>query len=121
MIEEHRKVYRISLAIVLAVAILALPSDRTISFGLILGIGLYPIYLLILTRTVTAQLDAAAGRGTGSPAIPALFLLRVAVLAAPLLIAAKLPQYFNILATFAPLFLNHILTYILYGRKEVAA
>ena len=121
MIEEHRKVYRISLAIVLAVAILALPSDRTISYGLILGIGLYPIYLLILTRTVTAQLDAAAGRGTISPAIPALFLLRVVVLAAPLLIASKLPQYFNILAAFAPLFLNHILTYILYGRKEVAA
>lgn len=117
MIEEHRRIYRLSLAVVLAAAALFLSHDRTVSLGLLLGAVLYYVYLLVLTATVTAQLSAAAGnRGP----FPAGFAVRIIILASPLLIAARFPQHFNLYAAFAPLFINHILTYILYARGERA-
>ncbi|MCR4871397.1 MAG: hypothetical protein K5859_08890 [Atopobiaceae bacterium] len=113
MIEEHRKVYRISLAIVLAAAALALPFDRTIAASLIMGIAFLYVYLRVLTSTVTAQLEAATGAGRMPSAVG--FLLHMLVLALPLLIAARFQEHFNILAAFAPLFINHIATFIIYG------
>ena len=118
MIEEHKRIYRISLVLVLIAAAVSLPIDRTVSMGLLLGIALYFLYLQVLSRTVTAQLEAAV---TGRGAIPMGFFLRMAVLAAPLLIAAFNQDRFNILAAFAPLFINHIVTFVLYAREEPAA
>jgi hypothetical protein len=118
VIEEHRTVYRISLAIVAAMAVIAMPLDHTVTLGLILGAALYYVYLLVLTRTVTAQLEAARA---GTSANPFAFFVRMAALALPLLIAAKFPEHFSILAAFAPLFINHIVTFVVYGRKEAAA
>ena len=116
MIEEHRKVYRISLAIVLVAAAMFLPFDRTISAVLVLGAALYYVYLRILTHTVTAQLEAARdGRTTTG----ALFFVRMLVL--PLLLAAKFPQHLNIFAAFMPLFVNHLVTFAVYGRREAMA
>lgn len=112
MIEEHRKVYRISLAIVGAMAAVALPFDHTITLSLVLGTALYYVYLRVLTHTVTAQLEAAR---TGTAAIPLGFFVRMAALALPLLIAAKFPEHFNIIAAFAPLFINHLVTFAVYG------
>ena len=118
MIEEHRRIYRLSLAIVLAAAAAFLFFDRTIAFGLLLGIAFYYLYLRVLTTTVTAQLEAALQeRNTAQTG----FLLRMLVLALPLLIAAKFQQHFNILAAFAPLFINHILTFVIYGWGGDAA
>lgn len=117
MIGEHRRIYRLSLALVLAAAALFLFYDRTVSLGLLLGAALYYVYLLVLTKTVTAQLSAAIGN---KRPFPAGFAVRVIVLASPLLIAARFPQHFNLFAAFAPLFINHFLTYILYARGERA-
>lgn len=118
MIEEHRRIYRLSLALVLAAASLFLFYDRTVSLGLLLGAVLYYVYLLVLTATVTAQLSAASGNRTPPSAG---FAVRIVVLASPLLIAARFPQHFNLFAACAPLFINHLLTYILYARGERAA
>ena len=118
MIEEHRKVFRVSLAIVLVAAAVFLPFDRSVAGGLMLGISLYYVYLLILTKTVTLQLEAALDNRRS---FIVGYLPRIIVLALPLIIAAKYPQSFNIYAAFAPLFINHVVTYLLYSRKEVAA
>lgn len=117
MIEEHRRIYSLSLAFVLAAAAVFLFYDRTVSLGLLLGAALYYVYLLVLTKTVTAQLSAAAGNRKPPSAG---FAVRIIVLASPLLIAARFPQHLNLYAAFAPLFINHILTYILYARGERA-
>lgn len=118
MIEEHRRVYRVSLAVVLVAAAVALPHDRTVACSLVLGIALYYVYLRVLTSTVTAQLDAAvAGSRPSALGYP----LRMVALALPLLLAAMRPDLFNVLGAFAPLFLNHILTFVIYGVRGSAA
>ena len=104
--------------IVLVAAAMFLPFDRTISAGLVLGAALYYVYLRILPHTVTAQLEAARdGRTTTG----ALFFVRMLVLALPLLLAAKFPQHLNIFAAFMPLFVNHLVTFAVYGRREAMA
>ena len=118
MIAEHSKVYRVSLVIVLAMAVVFMPIDRAVSMSLVLGIALYYVYLRVLTHTVTAQLEAAR---QSRSAIPFGFFARMLVLALPLLIAAKFPQQLNILAAFAPLFICQIVGFVLYGwRGELA-
>jgi|GEM_PF-5920044 len=118
MIEEHKRIYKLSLAIVLAAAAVFSPFDRTITFSLLLGIALYYVYLIVLNRSVTMQLDALLQNRR--PPFPG-FFLRMVVLALPLFIAVKFQEQFNILAAFAPLFINHIMTFILYAREEPAA
>lgn len=118
MIDEHKRVFGISLAIVLVAAMAFLPVDHTISRGLVLGIALYFVYLLLLTKTVTMQLEAAL-KNRRSFFVG--FLPRMVVLALPLAIAAKNPQSVNICAAFAPLFINHLVTYAIFSREERAA
>ena len=118
MIAEHSRVYRVSLVIVCAMAVVFVSIDLTVSLGLLMGVALYYVYLRVLTHTVTAQLEAAR---TGTGGIPAGFFVRMLALALPLLVAAKFPQHFNVFAAFAPLFINHIVTFVIYGRKEAAA
>ena len=118
MIEEHKRIYNVSLAIVLAMAAFFAPFDRTVSLAMLMGIGLYYVYLLVLNHTVSAQLEAALkGAAVYKPG----FVLRVLVLALPLLVAARHPEHFNILAAFAPLFICQIVGFVLYGwRGELA-
>lgn len=118
MIEVHRRVFKASLGIVLAAAAAFLPFDRTVSLGLLLGIGSYYVYLHVLTATVTLQLNAASGR---SVSFPLGYLLRMAILALPLFMAVRHPEYLNVFAAFASLMVNHIMTFVLYGRKESVA
>lgn len=114
MIDEHKRVYGISLAIVLVAAAISCLYDRTVALGLLLGIALYYVYLVVLTKTATAQLAAAPGSKRPHQLG---FVLRVAVLALPLFIAARHQQHFNLIAAFIPLFINHLLTYALYARE----
>lgn len=118
MIDEHRRVFRVSLVIVLVVAAAFCRHDRTVALGLLLGISLYFVYLLVLTKTATAQLGAAPG-STMPHHLG--FVLRLAVLALPLFIAARHQQHFSIVAAFVPLFVNHIVTYLLYARGGQSA
>lgn len=118
MIEEHRKVYRMSLAIVLAAAVIAVPLDRTVACSLVLGIALYGAYLVVLAKTVALQLEGGFGAG---PLLYLGFVLRVAVLALPLVAAVRHPEHLSLLAACVPLFVGHLVTFALYGRKEAAA
>lgn len=115
MIKEHVKTTTISSVIVVLLAIVFAFFDRTISLGLLLGQLFYFLYLLLLTKMVDAVLAAANGARSK---VSLGFILRVALLALPMVIAGLYPKIFNLFAVFGAMFLNRVMLLILYARGE---
>ncbi len=115
MIKEHVKTTQISSVIIALAAVVFLFFDKTISFGLLLGQLFYILYLLVLTKMVDAVLGTASG---GISKVSLGFVLRIVLLALPMVIAALFPETFNLFAVFGSMFLNRVMLLILYARGE---
>ncbi len=115
MIKEHVKTTKISSVVVAILAVVFLFFDRSVSFGLLLGQLFYFLYLVVLTRMVDAVLETAAG---GISKVSLGFVLRIVLLALPMVIAALFPEIFNLFAVFGSMFLNRVMLLILYARGE---
>ena len=115
MIKEHVRTTIVSSVIVVLLAIVFLFFNRTVSLGLLLGQFFYILYLLLLTKMVDAVLAAANG---AKSKVSLGFIVRIALLALPMVIAVLYPEVFNLFAVFGSMFLNRVMLLILYARGE---
>ena len=84
-----------------------------ISTGIIIGLISSLVYFLLLNKTFKVKEDGSFSKG-GIIA----FLLRIVILALPLLIACLLPNIFNIFGAFAGILLFRIVMIVFFFREK---
>lgn len=108
----NKHIYLISLLVSIIASLICLFFDWKISLGIILGVISSFIYFYALNKSYKLNDDGTINRGGFI-----LFIVRILIIAFPLLIACLLPNVFNIFGAFGGVMLFRIVM-IVYFFKE---
>ncbi len=113
----EKRALTLSAVLVMAAAAVFLFLDWRISVGLVVGLLCFRLYFMLLTEHIDSIIEAGKAKGTGVRLAP---LLRLLVLALPLLAGAALPQFISIWGVFAGEMMFKLCTYgmMIFGKKE---
>lgn len=93
---ETKRSFKILTLLHLIIVAVGFFKDKTIATGALVSLVFNSIYLILLNQSVTAMLDR---RSDSKVMISGSYSLRMAMLIAPIFIAAVLPEYINMVAT----------------------
>lgn len=109
----NKNLYLISAILGIVASVCCYFINWQISTGIILGIIFSLIYFLILNKSYLINEDGTLSKGS-----IVLFLLRMIVIAIPLLISCLLPNIFNIFGAFGGVMLFRIVMIIVFFKNR---
>ena len=108
-----KEVYIVSSIVGIVTSLICLFFDWKISTGIIIGLISSLIYFFILSKTFKLNDDGSINKGNAL-----LFIVRIFVIALPLLIACLLPDVFNIFGAFGGVMLFRFVMMFYFFKKK---
>lgn len=109
----NKNVYVVSAAVSIFISIICLFFNWKISTGIILGLISSFLYFILLNKNLTFDENGSIKKGSFI-----FFIVRIMILAFPLLIACLVPQYINIFGTFGGVMIFRIVMIIMFIKKK---